>query len=254
MSGTVHALEHWLFNYRRTWYGSVFSSFILPVLFLVSIGYSVGAYVDDTSSLGGVDYAAFVAPGLLASTGLQLIAGEMTWPVFAALRWGNQYKAMQASPLTPAQMVNGHLLYGLIRAVIALVVFTIVMALFGIFSTAWAPLVLLPAALTSASVIGLLYSFSISIETESALSVAHRFGVVPITLFSGVFFPLSQLPQYLQPIAWLSPLWHGAELCRLIVSGTPTSWWWGWHAAYLVALTVLGWWLAHRCLTRRLTV
>ncbi|ADD41497.1 ABC transporter permease [Stackebrandtia nassauensis] len=252
MIGTLHALEYWWMNYRRVWYGSVFSSFVMPVLFLVSIGYGVGSYVGSTESLGGVDYAAFVAPGLLASTALQMVGGEMTWPVFAALRWGQQYKAMQTSPLTPRQILSGHLLYGLIRVAVTAIVFAVVMAAFGIFS-ATAPLSVVATIGVGYAFIGWVYAFSVSVKSETTLSIIHRFGIVPVSLFSGVFFPLSQLPAYLQPLAWISPLWHGAELSRWAVSGTPTPWPWYLHIAYLLVLGTVGWWLAGAQLRRRMT-
>ncbi|MGH8876384.1 MAG: ABC transporter permease, partial [Stackebrandtia sp.] len=200
----------------------------------------------------GVDYATFVAPGLLASTAVNMIGGEMTWPVFAALRWGNQYKAMQTSPLTPRQMMAGHLLYGLLRIATAAIVFCAVMAAFGIFS-ATAPLSVVAALAVGFAFIGWVYAYAITVRSETALSVVQRFGIVPVTLFSGVFFPLSQLPAYLQPFAWISPLWHGSELSRLAVSGTATPWPWSVHAAYLLVVGALGWWVAGIRLRRRLT-
>ncbi|HZE38199.1 MAG TPA: ABC transporter permease [Stackebrandtia sp.] len=253
MVGTFHAFEYWLMNYRRVWYGSVLSTFMLPVLFLVSIGYGVGAYVNNTGALGGVSYAAFVAPGLLASTVLQTVGGEMTWPVFAALRWGQQYKAMQASPLSPPQILAGHLLYGLMRSLIAASVFCGVLGVFGIFSRPTAPLSIVFGLLVGFALIGWIYSFSVTVKNEVALSIIQRFGIVPVSLFSGIFFPLSQLPTYLQPIAWISPVWHGAELCRWAASGTATPWPWPVHVAYLLVLGVLGWWLASARLRRRMT-
>lgn len=252
MNGTLHAFEYWLMSYRRVWHGSVFSSFVMPVLFLVSIGYGVGAYVGSDDSLGGVDYAAFVAPGLLASTALQMVGGEMTWPVFAALRWGQSYKAMQASPLTPRQILNGHLLYGLARTAVTAIVFCLVMGIFGIFSEVTAPLSVLFTLGVGYAFIGWVYAYSVTVKSETSLSIIHRFGIVPVSLFSGVFFPLSQLPVYLQPVGWISPLWHGAELSRWAVSGTATPWPWFTHVAYLVVLGAAGWWLAGSRLRNRM--
>lgn len=254
MAGTLHAFEYWLTNYRRVWYGSVFSSFVMPVLFMLSIGYGVGAYIDDTTALGGVSYAAFIAPGLLATAGLQTVSGEMSWPVYAALRWGQTYKAMQTSPLSTGNILGGHLLYGMMRALVTIVVFCGIMGLFGVYGTPWAPLAIFPALLAGFGLIGWLYAYSITVNSESALSVIQRFGVVPITLFSGVYFPLDELPVVLQPVAWISPLWHSTELSRAVVSGVATPWPWAVHLAYLLLLGTGGCWLAARCLRRRMTM
>ncbi|GLZ79482.1 transport permease protein [Actinorhabdospora filicis] len=253
-AGTLHAFEHWLLNYKRTWHGTLFSGFLLPVLFIVGLGMAVGGYVNGSSAIGGVDYVAFIAPGLLASTAFQISSGELTWPVFAATRWGSQYKAMQASPLSPGEILNGHLLYGLLRGVSSALFFFIVMAVFGLLQSAWAPLALLAAAATAASVIGATYAVSMSAKHESALSMVHRFAILPLTLFSAVFFPLAQLPSYIQPLAWISPVWHGVELSRAATLGVAPPWPIAAHIGVLAVWAVGGWYAARRSLLKKLKV
>ena len=94
--------HHRFVLYLRTWRGSVFSSFLLPVMFLLGMGFSVGSYVDRTGALG-VSYVDYIAPGLLASTVLQIAVGETTWPVLGWFSWIRTYHAMRASPLRPAR-------------------------------------------------------------------------------------------------------------------------------------------------------
>ena len=84
-------------------------------------------------------------------------------------------------------------------------------------------------------------AFSAAQENEGgAFSAVFRFVVLPMTLFSGTFFPISQLPDVVQPLAWVSPLWHGTELARGAALGTlqltPTAV----HLAYLTVLLVVG--------------
>ena len=69
----LRQFRHWLVNYRRTWRGSAYSSFLNPLLYLGSIGLALGKLVDQhgTAPLGGISYLAFLAPGLLAATGMQ---------------------------------------------------------------------------------------------------------------------------------------------------------------------------------------
>src|SRR5215475_4725537 len=83
-------LEHLLVQYARTWRGSVLATFVIPVLFLLGMGLSVGAYVDR-SGLLGVPYVDYIAPGLLASTVLQLAINESTWPVLGSFEWRRMY-------------------------------------------------------------------------------------------------------------------------------------------------------------------
>ena len=79
-----------------------------------------------------------------------------------------------------------------------------------------------------------------------------RFGVVPAFLFSGAFFPVSQLPNWIEWLAYLSPLWHGVELSRDLSLGTVDPLAALGNLAYLAAWFVVGTWFAVRGLTRRL--
>jgi len=86
-----------------------------------------------------------------------------------------------------------------------------------------------------------LVAFSAAQEREGgAFSAVFRFVVLPMTLFSGTFFPISQLPRVIQPLAWISPLWHGTELARGTALGTVGIWSAAGHVAYLVALLLVG--------------
>jgi lipooligosaccharide transport system permease protein len=81
-------------------------------------------------------------------------------------------------------------------------------------------------------------------DDRGQMSFVERFVVVPLTLFSGTYFPLDTLPGYLQPIGWVSPLWHATELGRWILYGQDTAV--ALHVAFLVALAVVGSLLAVR--------
>ncbi len=90
-------------------------------------------------------------------------------------------------------------------------------------------------------------------DDRGQLSFVERFVILPLTLFSGSYFPLETLPGYLQPIGWVSPLWHAAELGRVALYRAPVP---GWqiavHVAYLVALALVMGLVATRVFRRRL--
>ena len=90
---TWAVFEYQLVSYRRVWRGTVFSSFVLPVLFFLAMGLTVGAYVDRSGRLG-VHYLDYIAPGVLASTALQMAVGESTYPVLGNFIWTRMYHAM----------------------------------------------------------------------------------------------------------------------------------------------------------------
>jgi lipooligosaccharide transport system permease protein len=100
-----------------------------------------------------------------------------------------------------------------------------------------APLAALLCGLAFGAVLAAITS---TVEGDEWLAAIFRFGLVPLFLFSGTFFPVEQLPGWLQLLAWATPLWHGVELCRSLTSGQVDAAAMTVHVAYLVALTALG--------------
>ncbi|GGM79686.1 ABC transporter permease [Dactylosporangium sucinum] len=249
---TLAALEYHLVSYRRTWRSSVFSSFALPAMFLVAMGITVGHYVDARSTAIGVPYLDYIGPGLLASTALQVAIGESTWPVFSAFNWNRTYHAMRASPLTSGAIVRGHLLYILLRVLLAAAGFLLVLLPFGALHSWWALATPLPALLVGLACAAPCFAFAAAVDNDGFFAVLFRLAVVPMTLFSGVFFPVADLPGPARALAYVSPLWHGVELCRAATLGTATAWGVPLHTLVLVAWSAAGYALAVRSFTRKL--
>ncbi|WP_196453078.1 ABC transporter permease [Planomonospora sp. ID82291] len=230
-------LERHLFLYRRLWRASVFSSFVLPVLFLVSIGMGVGGHVGR---IGGVDYLAWIVPGVMASTAFQMAIGESTYSVLGDFKWVRGYHAMRATPVEIRDMLAGWLLYILLRVEIAAVVFLGVTGLFGALRSPWAVVTPLVAALVAVAAAAPVTAFAASIEHDSYFALLFRFVMIPSTLFAGVFFPVEQLPAAVRPLAYVSPLWHGVELSRAATLGGAPPWPAAVHVACLVVFAVVG--------------
>lgn len=229
--------------YRRTWRSSIPTTFITPVLVLVAMGLGLGTLVDGSQredALGGLPYLQFLAPGLLAATGMQLAAGEAAWPVRLGMRWERTYHAALATPVRPGDLVIGGLLWTLARVVIGGSVFAAVMLLFGVGTPAGAASALAPVALTGMAFAAPIMGYVAAMESDIAVVSLFRFGIVPLFLFSGTFFPISQLPDVLVPLAYATPLWHGVELTRAAALGMAPAAPWSVHAAYLLTWSVVG--------------
>jgi lipooligosaccharide transport system permease protein len=248
----VRVLEHELLVYRRVWRGSVFSSFLSPVLFLAAMGLGLGSLVDasaqagtstpgaNAAALAGVSYLAFLAPGLLASTAMQTAAGEATFPVMAGIVWVKSFHGMLATPIGAADVVVGKLVYIGLRLLLVTSVFFLVTVLFGAVAGPEAILAIPAALLTGLAFAAPIAAFSATQKDTNGFNSLFRFGVIPLFLFSGTFFPVEQLPAILQPIAYLTPLWHGVDLCRSLALGTAEPLLTAIHLAYLGAMTGLG--------------
>ena len=238
----VRALRFWLVNYRRTWRGSIYTSVANPVLYLGAMGLGLGTLVDQhgTSRLGGVSYLAFLAPGLLAATGMQTAMNESTFPVMAAVKWLKTYQAAAATPLRPADLFRGHLLFTALRVLMNSAIFLAVMAAFGAIQSAWAVAALPVCVLTGLAFAAPIEAWAVTRDKDTSFSLLIRFGLIPLFLFSGTFFPVTQLPGWIQPVAYATPLWHGVALCRSLSLGTADVGGSLIHVAYLAAVTVAG--------------
>lgn len=239
--------------YRHTWRGSVISSFAVPFFTLLAMGGGLGRLVDQGAGTGRGAYLGFIAPALLAATAMMTAAGESTYPVVAGIKWTKNYHAALATPIRPPDLVHGLIGFLGIRLIFNLAVYAGIMVLLNAMELGPALAAVGPAVLTGVAFATPIAAWCATLDDDRALSSFFRFGLMPMFLFSGTFFPVDQLPSFLQPIVFLSPLWHGVELARG-AAGVPESphfpWWI--HTMVLVVLAVVGLVLAARNFTKRL--
>jgi lipooligosaccharide transport system permease protein len=253
MTHAFRAFEYWVSSYRRVWRGSVVTTIFNPIIYLSALGVGLGKLVNQGGNTPlGVPYLDFVAPGILASTAMMVAAFQSAYPVMAAIRWTRQFHAQLATPLRVRDVVVGQQLFVLARVAFAAAVYLVVIAAFGAIHS-WMAVFALPAAI----LLGLSFSAPVTamagwLERDEGFNALFRFGVTPMFLFSGTFFPISRLPQGIRDIAWLTPTWHGVDLLRGLTLGTATFWISVGHAAYLAAWGVIGLFLARRTFTGRL--
>ena len=241
--------------YRRTWRGSVISSFLNPILYLAAMGVGLGSLVDANLPEGieGVSYLAFLAPGLLVATAMQTGAGEGAWKVMAGMKWMKTYYARLATPISVPSLVGGHMLWSGARVLMVSVVFAVVMAAFRVAPLLESLLAVAPGLLVGLAMVAATTAFTSRLDEVTGLPLYFRFVVIPMFLFSGAFFPITQLTDWLQPITLATPKYHGVELSRAIVVGTdPAVSWWV-SVSYLLVWVVAGTVLSIGPFRKRLT-
>lgn len=245
-------LEYHLVGYRRTWRATVFSSFVLPLLTMLTFGLGVGAYVRG--EVGGVRYLDYIVPGLIASTAMQVAIVEATFAVFGCFEWIKIYYAQAAAPPRVGDIVAGHLGFVLFRVLTSTAAFLVTTTAFGAVHSWWAPAVLPIAALVGLAIAAPAFAYTASVPSDNYLALLFRFAVIPMSLFAGVFFPVESLPTALRWVAYASPLWHGVDLCRAATLGVAPDWSATGHLAYLAVWAIGGWYLATARFRRRLTI
>lgn len=234
----VHLLEYWWTVYKRTWRGSVITSFVSPWFYVVAMGVLLGGFVqaDPATLEGAASYLAFVVPGMICAQSMQVGFGETTYPVMGMRKWVKTYEAQLATPLRVSDILIAHIVFILFRVMTTAVVFTVVLSFFDTFQRWWsAPLVIGVQVLVGLAAALPIYAYAVRAESESGFSVVFRLLMIPLTLFSGSFFPITTLPPVLEFAARLSPLWQGVNLARMASTGL-----WDWPvAAYNIAYLVL---------------
>ncbi len=253
--------RYYLLRYSRTWRGTLTSSFLYPVLYLLAMGVGLGHLVDthlaahgETARLGGVGYVEFIAPGLLVATAMQWGTNESMYPVMGGLKWLKTYHALLATPVEVKDIVTAHMAWVATRVALSSAVFLLVIACFGDIVSPFAVLCLPVAVLTGLAFAAPVAAFTATQDSDSGLALMYRLGIVPLFLFSGTFFPISQLPGWVQAIARLTPLYHAVTLSRALMLGEVSGIDDLGHVFYLVVMAAIGAVLARKAFTRRLVV
>lgn len=228
-----------------------------PVLYLVSIGLGVGSYIDkNTGGMGvdGVSYITFLAPALLATAAIQGAIDESVYPTLEGFKWNKTFFSMNSTPLSGNHIAMGVFFNSLIRVVFTAVIYWFVMLAFGVLESPRAWLAIFTAIMAGAAFGAMMQALAGLLENENIFfTVLNRFVIMPLFLFSGTFYPLTNMPIYLQWIGWISPLWHATELGRwLTYSYEISSLMLYVHFIFLNSLLLIGIIASRRIFTRRL--
>lgn len=240
--------------YRRNWRATAVSSFLTPVLFLLALGLGFGSQVQSTALIGGVPYLQYLAPALIVVTAVQGATFESTYPVMSQFMWQKSFVAMVATPITPAQVLYSQVMWIGSQLLLRAGVFVGIAALLGAVAGPGILLAIPLATLAGLAFSAPLVAYSATLDKPDAFTNIFRFVLMPMTLFTGAFFPVSQLPDWLLPLVWLTPAWHGIELARGATFGTlgvlPAFG----HIAYLGVLVAVGIALGVKFFHRRLAM
>lgn len=249
----AHAFAVWQRNasmYRRTWMWNLLPNFFEPVLYLMSIGVGVGAYI---SQMRGLSYVEFIAPGLLCVAAMNGASFEVTYNIYVRLNFEKAYDAMLTTPIEPDDVLFGETLWAITRACIYGGSFFIVLALFGLTPLPYALLALpvVPLAGLLFAAIGL--AFTLRVPTIDQFSFYFTLFLTPLFLFSDIFFPLEErLSPRLLWVAELLPLLHPVRLARSLFRAElrPILLW---DLGYIVAVSSVLFASARRSMRVRLT-
>ncbi|MFH6780155.1 ABC transporter permease, partial [Clavibacter michiganensis] len=244
--GAWYAAEHRLLGIRAYLGTALATGIASPYVYLYALGVGLATVVDrgtDANQALGVSFLVFVAPALLATSAMTVASEEFSFPIFGGFKWNPVFQAMNASPLTPAQIIDGQVIGVAIRMAPTCIAYFAFMLLFGAVPLGTGFLAIGAAVLTGMAIGVMLMAYVATLTQDSGqIAMVMRFVITPLSLFSGTFFPLTQFPVWLQWIGWISPLWHGTELGRVATYGMQEPLWLTVvHVAYLLLWLAVGW-------------
>jgi lipooligosaccharide transport system permease protein len=235
-------------NYSSYWRASAFSSTVEPTLYLLAFGFGFGSLVSE---IGGYDYVEFVGTGTVATAVLFSSAFPAMFGTFVKYQFQRTYDAILAAPVDVEELVSAEALWMSIRASVYGCVPLVVALFFGL-DPAWGMLTVPGIAFLSGfgwANFGIMVAgYSKSIDNFSYIVSAV---LTPLFLVAGTFFPLDELPRWVQILGELNPLHHTVELVRSAAFGFE-----GWtdvlSVLVLIAFGIAMWRIAIHAMTRKL--
>jgi len=234
----------WVRHYRvymDTFIANATPAIFEPVFFLVAIGIGVGRYIDR--EFNGLPYAAFMAPGILGMTAMYTAAFEATYGTFVRSRYQQTYDAMRATPLTVADIFTGELLWCSTKGLLFATIVGVVLLLFGHVTSPFAVLIPVVGFFTAMAFAGLSFIITSVVKNMNHFQFYFTIGLTPVAYFSGMMFPVNELPTGLEEIACATPMFHVIETFRLVTAGpahVSVSWVWVCPIVLVVLALALG--------------
>jgi lipooligosaccharide transport system permease protein len=245
----VRVWQRDLDTFLRLWKTESWWPTLEPLLYVSSLGYGLGVYVMNLGD--GLSFIQFIAPAFVATTAMFASSFECMFASYVRMEYQRTFDAILATPIIIEEVIAGEILWGTTRGVIAAISVLLVISIFGLVHSPWAlvtPAVAIVEGLLFASVAMVITAIVPAID---AFNYYITLGVTPMFLFSAVFFPLTQLPELVQAVAWASPLTHAVHLQRSLILGKP-SWDLLLSIVWLLVLALIAFNIALALMRRRL--
>ena len=200
-----------LLVFSKIWKGALLPQFIDPLFYLLAMGFGLGTYL---ATVNGVPYKQFIGSGLMASAVMWAASFETTWNVFFKMEETRLYDAILTTPVEPPDLVAAEVGWAATRALIYGTVFLVIVTAFGLVDSPWAIFVPIFLLIGGACFGMLGFTFTSLAPRMEWYSYYYTLFITPLFLFSGIFYPLDRLPDWVTVVAWFTPLYHLVEITR----------------------------------------
>ena len=210
-----------LLIYKHGWLVIV-TGFFEPLFYLLSLGIGLGTMVPD---IGGVNYSAFVAPGLLASSCMNGAITDGFFNIFFKLHFQKTYDGILATPMRVPDIAFGEMLWAVTRGSLYAASFLLVLLVVGqttgprMLLSPWAWLAFPGAVLVCVSFSSVTLCLTSFVKKIQDFDIVMGLFIMPMFLFSGIFVPITQFPKPVQWMVQAAPLYHGTAMLRQLTTG-----------------------------------
>lgn len=204
--------------WRKLAIPSLVGNFGDPLLYLLGIGYGLGAFVGE---IGGMSYLMFFASGLVCSSAMNTATFEGLYSAFTRMTSQRTWEGILATPLRLEDVVLGEIIWAATKSLISGTAILVVAALLGGVQ-GWMAIAAVPVIFLTGLTFGALALFITAVSPSYDFFLYYfTLGVTPMFLFSGVFFPVASLPPAVAWVAWALPLTHAVAAARPLMTGQP---------------------------------
>ncbi|MFZ7127438.1 MAG: ABC transporter permease [Desulfobacterales bacterium] len=241
-----------LLTYQRIWKVNFLTPLLEPLLYIAAFGLGFATMIGDVTYAGRtLSYTGFIAPALIATAVMYNSFFETTYASFVRMYYQKTFDGMLATPLSLEEIILAEVFWSATKAVAAAAIMAVVLGALGYIGFP-SGLLFIPVALLGGIALGAIGMFFTGIiPTIDMFNLPIFLFITPMFLFSGTFFPISNLPAWAQPMAVLFPLHHLVELSRLASFGTcetsPLL-----STVYLIVFSLVFLMLAIRAMKKRL--
>lgn len=237
--------------YKKDFVANISPTFADPLFFILSLGFGLGAFIPG---VGGRSYLEFLAPGLAVSTALMTAFFESSYGFYVRMSFENVYKAMLTTPIGAREVVLGEYIWVALKGALMIIGVSLVFICFGLMKNlALLPLMLWIGATVALGCGSLGLLASAYVKNINQFQSVYSFFISPLFFFSGIFFPLEQMPAAAQWVAYMFPLAHGVKMAQAVYWNENVAYALLVHSAAILAQSaVLSIWAA-RAIGKKLT-
>lgn len=212
----VHIWRRNRLVWRKLAIPSMLGNLADPMLYMLGLGYGLGALLPE---VGGMSYIAFLAAGTVCSSTMMSASFEAMYSAFSRMHVQKTWDAIINAPITLDDVLLGEAVWAASKALLSGMAVLFVAWALGLVASPLAVLVIPLVFLTGLAFAGLGLVMTALSASYDFFMYYFTLAITPMMLVSGVFFPMEQLPAWLQAVAQVLPLAHAVSIARPVMNG-----------------------------------